>query len=125
MVLTKMTGTPAFMAPEVFARSFGRPADMWSLGMLTYQALSNRCTVAPPSFLLLHPPGLATTDATTVGSSAHGLKPRLVLSNDKCVSCLCWPGGCEPPSPQRASKQMQTAVCAVFAGLPCLLVWRV
>ena len=39
----QMTGTPAFMAPEVYARNFGMQADMWSLGMLTYQALSDRC----------------------------------------------------------------------------------
>ena len=30
-------------APEVFARNFGTQADMWSLGMLAYQMLSNRC----------------------------------------------------------------------------------
>ena len=41
-------GTPAFMAPEVFARAFSLPADMWSMGMLAYQAIANRC--APPPF---------------------------------------------------------------------------
>lgn len=30
-------------APEVYARNFGTQADMWSLGMLAYQALSDRC----------------------------------------------------------------------------------
>lgn len=62
VLLNKMTGTPAFMAPEVFARSFGRPSDMWSLGMLAYQALSDRCP--PPThslrFHLPRNPGATT-----------------------------------------------------------------
>lgn len=33
-------------APEVFARNFGTQADMWSLGMLAYQTLSNRCVAS-------------------------------------------------------------------------------
>lgn len=41
-LLCKMTGTPAFMAPEVFSRAFSLPADMWSMGMLAYQAIANR-----------------------------------------------------------------------------------
>ncbi len=65
-----MTGTPAFMAPEVFARSFGRPSDMWSLGMLAYQALSDRCP--PPThslrFNLTRDPGATTC---LPGCSAH------------------------------------------------------
>lgn len=40
--LTKRTGTPVFMAPEVFAKFYAMPADMWSLGMLTYLLLTGR-----------------------------------------------------------------------------------
>jgi serine/threonine protein kinase len=29
-------------APEVFVRKYGRPADMWSVGMLMYHLLSAR-----------------------------------------------------------------------------------
>lgn len=38
------------MAPEVFARSFSLPADMWSMGMLAYQAIANRCAPQLPPF---------------------------------------------------------------------------
>ncbi len=38
-----LQGTPAFMAPEVFDRAFALPADMWSMGMLAYQGIANRC----------------------------------------------------------------------------------
>ncbi len=31
------------MAPEVFDRAFALPADMWSMGMLAYQGIANRC----------------------------------------------------------------------------------
>jgi serine/threonine protein kinase len=36
-------------APEVFERNFGTQADMWSLGMLAYQTLSNRCAASQAS----------------------------------------------------------------------------
>ena len=39
------------MAPEVFDRAFGLPADMWSMGMLAYQGIANRC--APRTLLLV------------------------------------------------------------------------
>jgi serine/threonine protein kinase len=48
-VLAASQGTPAFMAPEVFDRAFSLPADMWSMGMLAYQAVANRCVLHIPA----------------------------------------------------------------------------
>lgn len=33
---TRRTGTPAFMAPEVYARDYGLKADIWSAGVTLY-----------------------------------------------------------------------------------------
>ena len=33
----KKTGTPLYMAPELFMRYWGVQSDMWSAGMLLYQ----------------------------------------------------------------------------------------
>ncbi|CAD7700823.1 unnamed protein product [Ostreobium quekettii] len=35
-------GTPVFMSPEVFERNYSFESDLWSLGVLLYQLLSNR-----------------------------------------------------------------------------------
>lgn len=35
-------GTPVFMAPEVFMREYGLPADMWSVGILFYELFAAR-----------------------------------------------------------------------------------
>lgn len=40
--LTRRTGTPVYMAPEVFKREYGQESDMWSLGMMMYQLLTGR-----------------------------------------------------------------------------------
>ena len=40
--LSRRTGTPVFMAPEVYARKYGRPADLWSAGIMMYQLLAGR-----------------------------------------------------------------------------------
>lgn len=40
--LSRRTGTPVYMAPEVFERKYGRSADLWSVGMLAYHMLSGR-----------------------------------------------------------------------------------
>lgn len=40
--LSRRTGTPVFMSPEIFSRHYSKPADLWSCGMLTYQLLSGR-----------------------------------------------------------------------------------
>lgn len=40
--LNRRTGTPVFMAPEVYARKYGMPADLWSCGIMMYQLLAGR-----------------------------------------------------------------------------------
>ena len=40
--LSRRTGTPVFMAPEIFQRCYNKPADLWSCGMLAYQLLTGR-----------------------------------------------------------------------------------
>lgn len=39
---SRRTGTPVYMAPEVFHRDYNEAADMWSLGMMLYQFLTGR-----------------------------------------------------------------------------------
>eukprot|EP01023_Acetabularia_acetabulum_P003158 TRINITY_DN11342_c0_g1_i2.p1 TRINITY_DN11342_c0_g1~~TRINITY_DN11342_c0_g1_i2.p1 ORF type:complete len:367 (-),score=55.19 TRINITY_DN11342_c0_g1_i2:346-1446(-) len=38
--LTKMTGTPLYMAPEMFMRDYGFEVDIWAAGVLLYQLLT-------------------------------------------------------------------------------------
>ncbi|KAK9786279.1 hypothetical protein WJX73_009097, partial [Symbiochloris irregularis] len=40
--LSRRTGTPVFMAPEVYAKNYGLPADMWSCGIMMYQLMAKR-----------------------------------------------------------------------------------
>lgn len=46
-LLTKRTGTPVYMAPDVFNKSYATPADLWSLGMLLYYMLCGRLPFWP------------------------------------------------------------------------------
>ena len=39
----KKTGTPLYMAPELFMRYWGVQSDMWSAGMLLYQVGAGLC----------------------------------------------------------------------------------
>lgn len=38
--LKKVCGTPVFMAPEVFDGHYGKEADIWAIGMMTYYLLT-------------------------------------------------------------------------------------
>lgn len=40
--LTKRTGTPVYMAPEIFHRRYHVEADMWSVGVMLYQLFARR-----------------------------------------------------------------------------------
>lgn len=40
--LTSRSGTPAYMAPEVIMQSYSSKADIWSVGMVTYQLLTGK-----------------------------------------------------------------------------------
>lgn len=39
---SKRTGTPVYMAPEIFERDYGHEADLWGLGMMLYQLYARR-----------------------------------------------------------------------------------
>lgn len=40
--LSKRTGTPIYMAPEVYLKQYDESADLWSLGMMFHQCLTGR-----------------------------------------------------------------------------------
>ena len=40
--LTRRCGTPSYMAPEVINRNYGKEADVWSCGVVSYQLLTGR-----------------------------------------------------------------------------------
>lgn len=40
--LSKRTGTPVFMAPEIFARDYGEKADVWGVGVMAYWLFCKR-----------------------------------------------------------------------------------
>ncbi|KAL6748086.1 kinase-like domain-containing protein [Haematococcus lacustris] len=40
--LSKRTGTPVYMAPELYSRDYYSEADMWSLGVMLYQLYARR-----------------------------------------------------------------------------------
>jgi serine/threonine protein kinase len=42
MIVDKLSGTPAFMAPEMLAHKLHITSDIWALGVLVYQMLSGR-----------------------------------------------------------------------------------
>ena len=68
-------------APEVFERSYGRSADLWSVGMLVYHMLSGRfpwwCAPAPliPTSIPISPQRISHRDNfvthTHIGYNAH------------------------------------------------------
>jgi len=41
-MISQRCGTPAYMAPEVIEQSYGKAADLWSVGMVAYQLLTGR-----------------------------------------------------------------------------------
>jgi len=40
--LSKRTGTPVYMAPEIYQRDYHEEADMWSIGVMLYQLFTRR-----------------------------------------------------------------------------------
>ncbi len=40
--LSKRTGTPVYMAPEIYQREYHTEADMWSVGVMLYQLYARR-----------------------------------------------------------------------------------
>ena len=47
--LSKRTGTPVFMSPEIFQRDYSRKADVWSVGVMLYWLFCQRFPFFPNS----------------------------------------------------------------------------
>ena len=47
--LSKRTGTPVFMSPEIFQRDYSHKADVWSVGVMLYWLFSQRFPFFPNS----------------------------------------------------------------------------
>ena len=73
-----LQGTPAFMAPEVFDRAFGLPADMWSMGMLAYQGIANRCAEATAA---------TCSEARSVSLTLCKHEPHSSSLNNSAIAC--------------------------------------
>jgi serine/threonine protein kinase len=39
---TKRSGTPVYMAPEIYQRNYSYEADVWSVGIMLYQLVTRR-----------------------------------------------------------------------------------
>lgn len=72
-------GTPQSTAPEVvFGESYGLPSDMWSLGVMIYEMITNR----PPW-------GEEQEDVATLYERVTSTEPHIVPSEWACDADLC------------------------------------
>jgi serine/threonine protein kinase len=80
---TGITGTPGYIAPELLAKqSYGKPVDMWSIGIIIYEMLTGYQPFYPPHACLHEKPDFSDRLwKTTVSAQAKDLVERL-LEND-------------------------------------------
>lgn len=118
---TKRSGTPVYMAPEIYSRNYSYEADVWSLGIMLYQLVTHRF---PFWDTFDHCQVLKIEEVRGAGGSRHGAHacwhakqhlayinvhmapplPQPLLTVFPCAGALRrWPPRCcTSPSPSRA-----------------------
>jgi eukaryotic-like serine/threonine-protein kinase len=107
----QIVGTPFYMSPEQVTaqKKIDHRADLWALGIVTYEALTGQRPYDGPSF-----GALAVKIATTPAPPPSTVKPDLPPAFDDWFAKAC---AREPGDRFSSAKEMSDALRAVFDGV--------
>ena len=79
---TKRTGTPVYMAPEIFARDYGKLVDVWSTGVMLYWLFAQRFPFFPDAETVKASKLEEVSEAVTNAPITFDYGPWLTMSSE-------------------------------------------
>lgn len=80
--LSKRTGTPVYMAPEIFARDYGNLVDVWSTGVMLYWLFAQRFPFFPDADSVKASKLEEVAEAVTHATITYDYGPWLSMSSE-------------------------------------------